>query len=82
MGKLGYEWTSSTVPHPAVTRVTMILHSKDKLQARNLLEQTTKIEIEMVWVIVDKQESEENEGHFRFLNKNSCERKLYSGSLT
>ena len=32
----------------------------------------------MVWVIVEKQESEENEGHFRFLNKNCCERQLYS----
>ena len=37
-----------------------------------------KIKKKIVWVIVEKQESEENEGHFRFLNKNCCERQLYS----
>ena len=37
-----------------------------------------KIKKKIVWVIVEKQESEENEGHFRFLNKNCCEHQLYS----
>ena len=42
------------------------------------------IEIEMVWVIVDKstEESEENERQLRFLNKSCCERKFYNGSMT
>lgn len=40
------------------------------------------IEIKMVWVIVDKEESEENERQLRFLNKSCCERKLYNGSMT